>query len=230
MDDDEESVVGMSLPPRKSDVLFGSGTDWQAIACVASGFDDIIYQDGYRQAALRLVEYLCDKGSGQDFLVYPIIYLYRHHIELTLKSIVRTAYSLLDQTVTDKRSHPLTKHDLLKLWELARPLLDSVCEIADNSAFPLDDLEGLESYVKQLHEHDDDGQHFRYPTTTKGTPSLRPGLTTINIRNLSNALEKLADYLEETDNWLGDLIEAKAGYQARHGLTPPHQRDFEAGG
>jgi hypothetical protein len=230
MADDEESAVGTSLPPRKSDVLFGSGTDWQANACVASGFDDIIYQDGYRQAALHLVEHLCYKGSGQDFLVYPIIYLYRHHIELTLKSIIRTAYSLLDEAVTGKSSDPLTQHDLSKLWALARPLLNAVSKIADNSAFPLDDLEGIDSYIRQMHEHDPDGQRFRYPTTRKGTPSLRSDLTSINIRDLSNALEKLADYLEGTDNWLGDLIEAKAGYQAKHGLTPPHQHDFEAGG
>jgi hypothetical protein len=208
-------------------VLFGSGTDWQANACVASGFDDIIYQDGYRQAALYLVEYLCDKGSRQGFLIYPIIYLYRHHIELTLKSIIRTAYSLL---ATGKSSDPLTQHDLSKLWTLARPLLNAVSEIADNSAFPLDDLEGIDSYIRQMHEHDPDGQRFRYPTTRKGTPSLRSGLSSINIRDLSNALEKLADYLEGTDNWLGDLMEAKAGCQAKREPTPPHQRDFEAGG
>lgn len=229
MENDAEVVVGTSLPPRKSDVLFESGTDWQANACVASGFDDIIYQDGYRQAALHLAEYVCDNGSGQEFLVYPIIYLYRHHIELTLKSITRTAYTLLDQAVTGKSSDTLTQHDLSKLWALARPLLNPVHEMADHSAFPPDDLEGIDSYIRQLHEHDPDGQRFRYPTTRKGTPSLRSGLTRINIRHLSNALEKLANYLEGTDNWFGDLIEAKAEYQAKHGLTPPHQHDFEAG-
>ena len=145
MSDDEQSMVNTLPSPRKSDVLFGSRTDWQAYACVASGFDDIIYQDGYRQAALHLVEYLCDKGNEQDFLVYPIIYLYRHHIELTLKSIIRTAYSLLDEAVIGNRSDPLTQHDLSKLWASARPLLNAVSEIADNSAFPLDDLEGIDS-------------------------------------------------------------------------------------
>ena len=90
MADDEESVVGTSPPPRKSDVLFGSGTDWQANACV-NGIDDLAaYQNGYRRAALHLAEYVCDAGRGQDFLVYPIVYLYRHHIELTLKSIIST--------------------------------------------------------------------------------------------------------------------------------------------
>jgi len=146
------------------------------------------------------------------------------------KSIIRTAYSLLDEAVTGKSSGPLTQHDLSKLWALARPLLNAVSKIADNSVFPLDDLEGIDSYIRQMHEHDPNGQHFRYPTTKKGTPSLRSGLTSINIRDLSSALENLADYLEGTDNWLGDLIEAKAGYQAKHGLTPPHQHDFEAGG
>lgn len=230
MQDDEKSVVGTSLPPRKSDVLFGPRTDWQASARVASGFDDIIYQDGYRHAALHLVEYVCDKGSQQDFLVYPIIYLYRHHIELALKSIVRTAYLLLDQELTGKSSDALTRHDLSKLWALARPLLNPVCEMAGQSAFPLDDLEGINSYIRQLHEHDGDGLCFRYPTTKKGAPSLRSGLTKINIRDFSSALEKLADYLEGTDNWFGDLTEAKAEYQAKRGTTPPHHHDAEAEG
>lgn len=69
MVDDEESVVGTSPPPRKSDVLFGSGTDWQANACV-NGIDDLAaYQNGYRRAALHLAEYVCDAERGQDFLV-----------------------------------------------------------------------------------------------------------------------------------------------------------------
>ena len=191
---DGESAVGTFLPPQKSDVLFGSEADWQVNACAASGFDDIIYQEGYRRAALHLVEYLCDKGNGQDFLVYPIIYLYRHHIEITLKSIVRTAYSLLDQEVTDKGSDLLISHDLSKLWTLASSLLNAAYKIADNSAVPLDDLEGIESYIRQLHEHDPDGQRFRYATTRKGTPSLRLGLTSINIRDLSNALESVRDH------------------------------------
>jgi hypothetical protein len=84
MDDNEESVVGFLPPPRKSDVLFGSGTDWQTNACVNGIGDSVAYQDGYRRAALQLAEYVCDAGRGQDFLVYPIVYLYRHHIELAL--------------------------------------------------------------------------------------------------------------------------------------------------
>ena len=46
-------MVGFSPPPRKSDVLFGSGTNWQANACVKSIDAAMAYQDGYRRAALH---------------------------------------------------------------------------------------------------------------------------------------------------------------------------------
>ena len=95
MQDDDESVVSTLPPPRKSDVLFGSGTDWETNAC-ASTIDNIMaYQNGYRRAAFHLAEYVCDARLGQDFLVYPIVYLYRHHIELTLKSIIQVARALV---------------------------------------------------------------------------------------------------------------------------------------
>ena len=127
--DDEESVVGFSPPPRKSDVLFGSGTDWQANACVKSIHAAMAYQDGYRRAALHLAEYVCEEGRGQDYLVYPIVYLYRHHIELTLKSIIDAAAFVTDQMMTKKEFDTLGHHDLARLWKLARPMLKPACEL-----------------------------------------------------------------------------------------------------
>ena len=38
-----------------------------------------------------LVAHVTDHQTDRDFLVYPIIFLYRHHVELMLKSILRRA-------------------------------------------------------------------------------------------------------------------------------------------
>lgn len=216
MQDDEDSVVGTSPPPRKSDVLFASGTEWQANACV-NGIDNAMaYQDGYRRAALHLVEYVCDAGQGQDFLVYPIIYLYRHHIELMLKSIINVACFLIDYKLTENDMDTLRHHDLARLWTLTRPLLNQICELGGSPALPPDDLEGIDSYILQLHKHDPDGQRFRYATRkAKRLPSLSQ-LTHINIRDFGIALEKLADYLDGIDMWFGDLVEAKIEFQAKY--------------
>ncbi len=220
MSDDEQSAIGSSPPPRKSDVLFGSGADWQANACVNGIDDSIAYQDGYRRAALHLAELVCDSGRSQDFLIYPIVYLYRHHIELALKSIISVACFVVDYTLTERDVDTLGRHDLAKLWALARPLLNPTCELGGSPALPLDDLEGIDSYILQLHKHDPDGQRFRYSTTkAKGRkarlPSL-PNLRHINIRDFAVGMEKLADYLEGLDNWIGDLADAKIEYQSRY--------------
>lgn len=221
MQDDEESVVSTSPPPRKSDVLFGSGTDWEANACVSTIDNAMAYQDGYRRAALHLAEHVCEARRGQDFLVYPIVYLYRHHIELTLKSIIQVASFLTDYTLTEKDSDTLGRHDLAKLWNLARPLLNPVCELGGSPTLPPDDLDGIDSYILQLHTHDPDGQRFRYALTKskglkgKRISSLPDSLKHINIRNFAIALEKLADYLDGLDAWFGNLIEAKIEYERR---------------
>jgi hypothetical protein len=221
MQDDDQSVVGTLSPPRKSDVLFGSGADWQANACVSGIDDSMAYQDGYRRAALHLAEHVCDAARGQDFLVYPIVYLYRHHIELTLKSIINAASFVVNYTLTEKDFDTLGRHDLSKLWVLARPLLNPSCSLGGSPDLPLDDLEGIDSYIFQLHRHDPDGQRFRYSTTRpRGRkaklPSL-PDLKHINIREFAIAMERLADYLDGLDMWIGDLVDAKIQYQIQTG-------------
>jgi len=222
MADDEESVVGTLPPPRKSDVLFGAGADWQANACVSSIDPAMAYQDGYRSAALHLANHVFESERGQDYLVYPIVYLYRHHIELTLKSIIDASVFVTDYTLTKNDLDALGRHDLAKLWKLARPMLDPACELGGESPLPPDDLEGIDSYIDQLHQHDPDGQRFRYSTIkakgrkTATLRSLPDDLRHINIRNFADGMEKLSDYLEGLDNWIGDLVDAKLEYQAKY--------------
>jgi hypothetical protein len=219
MQNSDESLVGTLPPPRKTDVLFGAGVDWQANACVKGIDNGMAYQDGYRHAARHLAEYVCDTGQGQDFLVYPIVFLYRHHIELTLKSIIGVSISLLDCTLSEKDHDTLCRHDLAKLWNMARPLLNPICELGGSSALPSNDLKGIDSYIAQLHKYDRNGESFRYATNkpkslkTIGAPSLPPDLKHINIRDFALALEKLPDYLDALDMWFGDLIEAKCQFQ-----------------
>ena len=74
--------------PRKSDQLFRSDLrDWMNNAClnVMGSGDAYAYKAGYRRGAEVLIGYVGEIARDQDFLVYPIIFLYRHHIELMLK-------------------------------------------------------------------------------------------------------------------------------------------------
>lgn len=67
--------------------------DWHNNACLNAtwGVDQAAYLEGYRCGARLLVEHVTEHARDQDFLVYPIIFLYRHHVELALKNIILQA-------------------------------------------------------------------------------------------------------------------------------------------
>lgn len=140
---------------------------------------------------------------------------------MTLKSIIGSAALVIDYTLTKGDLDTLGHHDMAKLWKLARPMLNPICELGGESPLPPDDLEGIDSYINQLHQHDSNGQCFRYSTTkvkgqkVRGIPSLPANLTYIDVRNFAASMEKLADYLEGLDNWIGDLVDAKLECRAR---------------
>lgn len=227
MSDENESVIGSLPPPRAADVLFGPGDDFQTNACLARWDADWAYSRGFRTAGRRLAEQACDSGHEQDTLIYPIVYLYRHHIELVLKAIIKTASGLLDRELAAGDRKALGEHDLARLWAAARPLLNPVCALVPNPPFPEDDLLGIDSYIRQLHEHDPNGESFRYATrkpkrgdrsgAATGTPWLSPNLKLVNIRAFAAAMEKLADYLENIEFWFVELGDAKADVWRAYG-------------
>lgn len=76
--------------------------------------DDAFYglREGYLNSANNLVDIALDKGSQGDIktldtFIFPIIFLYRHSIELSLKNIYHRFYGQI----------PDGRHDLLVLWD-----------------------------------------------------------------------------------------------------------------
>jgi hypothetical protein len=78
------------IHPRKGDDLFTGGEGgWRTNAQLHgqrnAGYG---YVKGYRIAAQAMTQRLVDQqGWETDFLVYPVAFLYRHHLELMLKSL-----------------------------------------------------------------------------------------------------------------------------------------------
>jgi hypothetical protein len=204
--DDAGSVFGPTPPPRATDLLFGPSDDTHANACLTHWHAEGVYARGYRTAAAHLALQAYVSGAEQDQLIYPIVYLYRHHVELVLKGIVYDATALLEQKLTRQQRNVLDRHKLAPVWDLARQLIDSVCNLAGEKSLPSADLDGVQSYIQQLDKHDPTGQSFRYSTDTKGAPSLRQELTLVNIRVFADGMETLAQYLDGMQSWIGHLL------------------------
>src|ERR1039458_2509073 len=83
----------MFTPLRRTDRVFqldprGARTNRSLFV---SHDPEYVCAHGYRLAARLAVEHIRHDGVDSPFLVYPIVFLYRHHIELMLKRLIRRA-------------------------------------------------------------------------------------------------------------------------------------------
>jgi hypothetical protein len=208
--DDNEALLP---PPRKDDRLFrGDLPDRSNNAClnVRCDGDSIAYTEGYRKGARLLVEHVMEYQRNQDYLVYPIIFLYRHHIELALKNLILHAPYLIDRPLTEPEKQHLGRHRLDLLWQDLKPMLSTICQAAGWSELDATDIEGIDNYIRQLSELDPDSFSFRYTHSKRGTPSLPAELRHINLRHFAEMLERLASFLDGMNTGLSVLKEEKA--------------------
>lgn len=186
-------------PPRKGDVLFGPDRKGRPSACLHLSAN-YAYTEGYRIAARTLAKQVCETGEDRDLLIFPIIYLYRHHLELRLKRLIVVGAFLIDKTLDEPEIKQVTtKHNLNDLWTTLKPFLRSVNETWEGDPIPTEDLDGIDSYVKQLTKVDPDSQAARYEFSTKGAKSIS-GISHINIGTFSALMERLAAYLDGIDS------------------------------
>jgi hypothetical protein len=206
MSDDQEDIFRQELPwPKSGDMLFVAGDDWQNNACVNWAFDDLhLYARGYKLGADALVERIMESGHDQDFLVYPIVFLYRQYLELRMKSLIRDGRALDNQPPSFT-----TGHQLDKLWLECRIIIERVWPGQEVEA-----IQSVEDVIKQLSTIDPQSMTFRYPVDKKGNRLMPPGLRHINVRILAEVMNRTAMFLDSADQGVAVELENKQDFEA----------------
>lgn len=195
--------------------LFGPGDDWQNNACVNFTPDATeLYTSGYRMAADKLVELVMSEPGEQDFLVYPVVFLYRQWLELRLKCLIATTSQLLDQ----EAKWPTT-HKLQPLWDTARSGVTKT-----RLGVPEEDLRFVSAFIREYSAIDPESTAFRYPTSAAGDSSLPGTLTHINLRQLLDVVNRAAAILDAADGYASYHLQLKGEMDAEFG-EPPESQD-----
>jgi hypothetical protein len=202
------AVIDFDLPPapRREDKLFRADHGDHQFANANVNYrpgNEIPYLEGYRRGAKQLAEGVCEKGSNQDFLVFPIVFLYRHHVELALKRLLELIADLAEEDLDHKCQKDLERHNIEQLWAdfkrfLRTDKIKSLCGLT----LPSMDIEGVDSYIQQVSVIDPDAQAFRYARNKKGEASLPETLTNINIAVFADHMERLCSLLDGIDSYL----------------------------
>lgn len=118
-------------------------------------------------------------NASVDLAVYPIIYNFRHAIELGLKYLADLLPSIWDETLAYKPTHKL-----LDVWQLVRPYLLRDPAFNDSSSPIL----SVDEFLADIIEFDPDAEVFRFPKDRGGNLYLQD-VAYINIAILGEALE-----------------------------------------
>lgn len=165
---------------------------WQHIAVVGGPFeDDHVLAIGFHQAAGILVDRWQTRGPN-DLLFVPILYNYRHALELVLKEAIRQAAACLRANgVTDPDvareaidQYVTSTHAPGRLASKLEALLGDL----ELERLPADILEALH----HLHELDPSGETFRYSKIKVGNgkaqtlTAARPDQEHVDVVDLAN--------------------------------------------
>lgn len=177
-----------SSSPQSIGDLFRSGDNWKLNACVNYIHDDwSLYAEGFHMGAKALIgEVVKDGGQSIDLLIYPVVFCFRHAIELQLKAAVHWGRRYLGRPSPDyPAGHILVSSSKgTELWKECRSIAKEVWPEGSN-----DELDDAERILRELEAHDRDGQAFRYPMDTKGERT-KAALTHINIQEFYEAAER----------------------------------------
>lgn len=184
--------------PKKGDRPFAEADELLDNALIAEDERTrlILMTDGYKQAADLMVQRTADEPSSRDFLVFPILFSYRHFLELSLKYMLATFGPRVSV------SSNWSGHDLAILAK-------DFFEMLDRYGTPdPDDADAIiANIIAEFAKIDPQSYSHRYPVDRKGKP-LPVTQPALDLSNLADVMDGVKGYFNGCDGYLSDLCGA----------------------
>ena len=166
-----------------------------------------VYAEGYLRAAEALFGAVVNERLNPGYAVYPLAFLWRHHIELQLKHIIVKGQTIKrwENEPLDDEGFPET-HRLPDLWAKARPFI----VVWGGGTDPHDDevLKNVEANLTEMDRIDPNSTGVRYPVhiarkARQGEkPKKRKSVSppnfpdVVNVGRLHVAMQALANFCD----------------------------------
>jgi hypothetical protein len=156
--------------------------------------DDLgIFARGYFQAARTLADHLMSKPGFADYEAYPIVFLYRHSMELFLKGIIYRAAVLSEwEGIEDIESCLRNTH---RLVPICRECLKALRKLFHDDEGLMSVLPEIQDIACELETIDQHSFSYRYPIDRNGRASTE-NHQVVNLGLLSNSMNRALDTLD----------------------------------
>ncbi len=180
---------------------------------------------GYREAANILAQRMAAARGYADYDGYPILFMYRHALELSLKAIVYRGAKLVglisEEHIDVKQL--FERHDLTRLLPAIKSIFDQLGSDFEGS--------GLESYddfadlIRSIDSIDSGSYTFRYPIDRTGEANL-PHHFVVNVLEFAQGMDTLLQFLDGAKTAIDEQWQAE---QEAHHELEQLAADWEGG-
>ena len=201
------STIEDDLPeywPRIGDRLFVQNS-CRTNADIATYRGERLYRmkKAFKTSADLLVYQSEQDANERRNLVWPIVFCYRHYIELALKDMINKYGS---QVVTEIKPD-WKSHSLQDLWKSYKIIVKSTLSEFNINDIP--EVAAVGACILELNNIDAGSFTFRYPTDKDGKQTEIP-FTSIDLSHLRNVMEGIYAFLDCTES------ELEAQFQNNH--------------
>jgi hypothetical protein len=165
----------------------------------------VAFAMGYHKAGRILVKRLAQAPGYADYDGYPILYLYRHALELYLKSIIYRGgkYIGLMSEHTLNAERFFGSHDLTRLLPAVREVFDHVGWGSDLGIPGLPTWVEFAKLVEAIDSIDHGSYTFRYPMDKRGASAL-PHHLVLNVVAFGQQMDPVLELLDGAASGLND--------------------------
>lgn len=159
------------------------------------------YGSGFLEGARVLARSFARRRGRRQIDILPVLFLYRHSIELLAKAVVLSGNRLMQQRGAGHEEQDLfasfarSRHRLL-------PLLDAIKQVFDYAHWEwhwprstIMSFDDVRSVIKELDALDPDSFNFRYPTDILGKRGISPAHS-IGQQTILAVFDQLAESLD----------------------------------
>jgi hypothetical protein len=205
------------IPPSNNDGLFDVSRAERPAVLRAGRAEWYAHAAQFRHGAELLADGVVSGRAAPESVGMPMLYCYRHWIELSLKGLLVDAGYVCNE---DEQIH--AHHRLLTLWTQLRVRVERMSRRGDEAS-----LDRVSAIVAEIDAMDPRSDAFRYPVNVRGNAMLS-GARAVDLAQVARVMRELGAILDGLEAMLVVYRSAKveidadaAHYGWAHGPATP---------
>lgn len=176
--------------------------------------DESFYAAAFKKAGDKIIAELKrgEDPEHPDPMFIPTAFLYRHSLELKLKSVVRKGLDLEIVSLAETETkNILGGHNLDVLWRQFKAIA-----VAHQPNAGTKDLAAAEKIAQDFHALDISGQHLRYPHDKKGNRTSATFPDSLELTDFKDKFEGTYNFLDCCEMEFSHCLEIKSEIESEH--------------